>query len=76
MEGRESNVIAAVATPTAVVTGNPGTACVVFVNHLDAKCNGSPIVVVVSETKASVVTALYDRRYSAASISSKEQLWP
>ena len=74
MAGREENLREGVARPTAVVDGNSRTGNVVFVNHSDSKSNGSPLVVVVNKTTASVVTALYDRRYQ--DVSSKVVLWP
>lgn len=63
MTGKELEVKMAVSAPTAVVVGNPPRNYV-FVNHSNVRSSGSPIVAVVSSVTASVVTALYDRRYA------------
>jgi hypothetical protein len=63
MAGLHSEVMATLESPTHVVTGNPGTRNVVFVNQGTTKSGGQPLVVVVNEPGAFVCTALYDRRF-------------
>jgi len=58
-----AQVLATLANHTVVVTGQPGTNNVVFVNQDIMKTAGVPFVVVVNQPRAFVGTALYDRRF-------------
>ena len=63
MAGKEHLVLSTLQSPSVVVRGNPGTSNIVFVNQAEKKSGSTPSVVIVSQPRAFVCTALYDRRF-------------
>jgi hypothetical protein len=73
MQGREAEVRAVVASPTAVVSGTSNPDYVVFLNQSVTTSGGTPLAVIVDPQEQIICTAYYNR--SLKVVAADRVLW-